>query len=161
MTDRPADGTRVRTVFLGSGAFGVPALRALAVHPAVRIVGIVTPGKGIAIHTTDCETLESFLQSPERWVEVSWDLGAGADAELHVGRIQLTVANERGSLGNLASVVGRNLGNINNLKITNRTPQFFDMQIDVEVRDVQHLNDIIAALRGIPAVNSVERAWSN
>ena len=172
--ERPARAKKGEPAKAGNGAAksGIPIrglIPGMAVHyancchplPGDRIVGIVTPGKGIAIHTTDCETLESFLQSPERWVEVSWDLGAGADAELHVGRLQLTVANERGSLGNLASVVGRNLGNINNLKITNRTPQFFDMQIDVEVRDVQHLNDIIAALRGIPAVNSVERAWSN
>jgi GTP pyrophosphokinase len=125
--------------------------------PGDRIVGIVTPGKGVAVHTIDCETLESFLQSPERWVELSWELGAGTDEQTHVGRLHLVVANERGSLGNLASVVGRNLGNINNLKITNRTRDFFDMQIDIEVRDAKHLSDIIAALRGVPAVSSVER----
>ena len=61
------------------------------------------------------------------------------------------------ALGTLASVVGTNQGNINNLKITNRTPQFFDMQLDIEVRDAQHLNDIMAALRSLPAVNSVQR----
>jgi len=172
--ERPARPKKSDAAKSGNGAAtsGIPIrglIPGMAVHyancchplPGDRIVGIVTPGKGIAIHTTDCETLESFLQSPERWVEVSWDLGLGAEAESHVGRLQLTVANERGTLGNLASVVGRNLGNINNLKITNRTPQFFDMQLDIEVRDVQHLNDIIAALRGIPAVNSVERAWNN
>ncbi len=42
MTDRPAGGDRVRTVFLGSGAFAVPALRALVVHPDVELVGVVT-----------------------------------------------------------------------------------------------------------------------
>lgn len=42
MTGGPADGERVRTVFLGSGSFGVPALRRLAAHPMVEIVGVVT-----------------------------------------------------------------------------------------------------------------------
>ena len=42
MTGRPARGDRVRTVFLGSGAFGVPALRRLAAHPDIELAGVVT-----------------------------------------------------------------------------------------------------------------------
>ncbi len=42
MTDGRAGGSRVRTVFLGSGAFGIPALRRLAEHPDVELVGVVT-----------------------------------------------------------------------------------------------------------------------
>jgi GTP pyrophosphokinase len=63
-----------------------------------------------------------------------------------------------GSLGDLSTVIARNEGNISNLKITDRSAQFFDMLIDIEVRDVKHLTDIIAALRADPAINSVERA---
>jgi GTP pyrophosphokinase len=55
-------------------------------------------------------------------------------------------------------VIGKNLGNILNLKITNRSTDFFEMMIDVEVKDVKHLTNIIAALRATPAINSVERA---
>lgn len=46
MTPDPAAGGRVRTVYLGSGAFGVPALRVLAAHPRVELVGIVTAQSG-------------------------------------------------------------------------------------------------------------------
>jgi GTP pyrophosphokinase len=55
-------------------------------------------------------------------------------------------------------VIARNEGNISNLKITNRTQQFWEMLIDVEVRDLKHLTNIIAALRATPAINSAERA---
>jgi len=41
--------------------------------PGDRIVGIVTTGKGVTIHTIDCETLESFADSPERWLDVAWE----------------------------------------------------------------------------------------
>ena len=41
--------------------------------PGDRIVGIVTTGKGVTIHTIDCETLESFADAPERWLDVAWD----------------------------------------------------------------------------------------
>jgi GTP pyrophosphokinase len=125
--------------------------------PGDRIVGIVTAGKGVAIHTIDCETLESFHDTPERWLDVSWDIEAEVPSNL-VGRINLVVANERGSLGTLSTVIAKNLGNINNLKITNRSNDFFEMVLDIEVRDARHLTDIIAALRATPAVNSVDRA---
>ncbi|MEX2455300.1 MAG: bifunctional (p)ppGpp synthetase/guanosine-3',5'-bis(diphosphate) 3'-pyrophosphohydrolase [Rhodospirillaceae bacterium] len=125
--------------------------------PGDRIVGILTPGKGVSIHTRDCETLESFADTPERWVEVAWDLGPETP-ETHVGRINLVVANERGTLGTCTTVIARNLGNINNLKITNRSEDFFEMVLDIEVQDSRHLNDIIAALRATPEITSVNRA---
>ena len=125
--------------------------------PGDRIVGIVTAGKGVAIHTIDCETLESFQETPERWLDVAWDIGPGPE-ETHIGRITLGVSNERGALGILTTVVAQHLGNINNLKITNRTADFFEIVIDIEVSDTRHLTDIIAALRATPAVSSVDRA---
>ena len=125
--------------------------------PGDRIVGIVTTGKGVTIHTIDCETLESFADTPERWLDVSWkDEGEGEHA--HVGRIHVTIGNEPGSLGSLTTVIGKNGGNISNLKITNRSTDFFEIMVDIEVADVKHLSTIIAALRATPVINSVERA---
>lgn len=126
--------------------------------PGDRIVGIVTTGKGVTIHTIDCEVLESFADAPERWIDVSWEVEED-EAASHIGRIHLTVLNEPGTLGSLTTVIAKNDGNITNLKITNRTSQFFDMLIDIEVRDVKHLTNIIAALRATPAVNTVDRAY--
>lgn len=123
--------------------------------PGERIVGIVTTGKGVTIHTIDCETLEGFQDQPERWVDVAWD----DDAEsAHVGRLDVVIANEPGSLGSLSTVIGKNGGNIMNLKIVNRSIDFFEMLIDVEVADIRHLTTIIAALRATPVINSVDRA---
>jgi GTP pyrophosphokinase len=94
--------------------------------PGERIVGIVTTGKGVTVHTIDCETLENFQNTPER--------------------------------GSLSTIIGKNLGNISNLKITSRSTDFFEMLIDVEVSDVKHLTNIIAALRATSVIASVERA---
>jgi guanosine-3',5'-bis(diphosphate) 3'-pyrophosphohydrolase len=125
--------------------------------PGDRIVGIVTSGKGVAIHTIDCETLEQFSATPERWLDVAWEKGADSSGP-HVGRISVTVVNEPGSLSALSTVIAKNKGNISNLKIVNRMSDFFEMLIDIEVRDVKHLTNIIAALRADPAISSVERA---
>jgi hypothetical protein len=119
-------------------------------------LGIVTTGKGVTIHTIDCETLTSFADTPERWLDVAWE--ANADDDGHIGRISVIIANEPGSLGSLSTIIGKNEGNIANLKITNRSQDFFEILVDIQVRDVRHLTNIIAALRATPVINSVERA---
>ncbi|WP_435640501.1 RelA/SpoT family protein [Micavibrio aeruginosavorus] len=125
--------------------------------PGDRIVGIVTTGKGVTIHTIDCETLENFADTPERWLDVSW--GDGPDSpESHIGRIDVTIANVAGALGTISTVIGKNGGNITNLKITNRSLDFWDMILDVYVNDIKHLNNIIAALRATPQIASVQRS---
>ncbi|NQV48014.1 MAG: bifunctional (p)ppGpp synthetase/guanosine-3',5'-bis(diphosphate) 3'-pyrophosphohydrolase [Rhodospirillaceae bacterium] len=125
--------------------------------PGDRIVGIITTGKGVTIHTIDCDTLGNYTDTPERWLDVSWQQQSDIP-DIHVGRVHLTVMNEPGVLGTLSMVIGKNEGNISNLKITNRTPEFYDLLIDIEVHDVKHLINIIAALRATPAINMVERA---
>jgi len=125
--------------------------------PGDRIVGIVTTGKGVTIHTIDCETLESFYDQPERWIDVSWDEQVAED---RTARIRTVIANEPGSLGNLTTVIGKNGGNIINLKITHRDSEFFEMLIDISVSDAKHLSNIIAALRATKDIAAVDRARS-
>ena len=67
--------------------------------PGDRIVGIVTTGKGVTVHTIDCETLERFQDTPERWVDIAWDVASDDHAIERTGRLHVVVANEPGSLG--------------------------------------------------------------
>ncbi len=153
-----------------SGEHSVPInglIPGMAVHlakccyplPGDRIVGIATTGKGVTVHTIDCMTLEAFAESPERWVDVSWDIDED-EASKQVSRLNVTLANEPGSLGEMATTIARSGGNISNLKFTNRNPDFFDMTVDIEVDDNKHLNEIMTILRSGRAVSSVDRARS-
>ena len=148
-----------------SGAVAIKGLTpGMAVHlsecchplPGDRIIGIVSDGRGIEVHTIDCEKLEAFADTPERWVDLAWN--PEKEPDVHIGRVTLVVSNEPGSLGALSTAIARNMGNITNLRISNRSQDFFEMVIDIEVRSVKHLTNIIAALRAMPAINSVERA---
>ena len=125
--------------------------------PGDRIIGIVTTGKGVTIHNMDCPTLENFTDMPERWLDVAWDIEA-ADGSAFVGRVRAVLHNEPGALADMTGVIGRDGGNITNLKFTNRSADFFDMLIDIEVTDARQLNNILAAMRASRHVNSVERA---
>ena len=94
---------------------------------------------------------------PERFLDVSWDFDQTTQQK-HVGRITVLTANQPGALSTLTTVIAKRDGNIVNLKIVNRTPEFFEMLIDLEVRDLGQLGDIIAALRASPQISAVERA---
>lgn len=124
--------------------------------PGDRIVGIVTTGKGVAVHTIDCKVLEKFADEPERWLDIAW--GDEAENETHVGRLKIMLANEPGALADLSNLVARNNGNISNLNIVYRTVSYFELLVDVEVKDVKHLNDIIAALKASRVVSYVARS---
>ena len=122
--------------------------------PGDRIVGVRIPGEGVVIHTIDCGELEKAQM--EDWLDVAW--GAHAD-EIgpSLARVAVRVKNVPGSLGAVMTVIGNNGGNIFNMKVTARNPLFFEFQVDIEVRDVAHLQNILGALRVNAAVESVDR----
>lgn len=124
--------------------------------PGDKIVGIVTTGKGVTIHTIDCESLESFADTPERWLDVAWEEGEDTP-ETHIGRLDITLANEPGALGTLSTVIGQKDANITNLKIINRQTDFWDILVDVYVHDSPHLEEIIKVLRATPEITAVQR----
>jgi (p)ppGpp synthase/HD superfamily hydrolase len=68
------------------------------------------------------------------------------------------LANQPGSLGGVCTLIGEQRANIDNLSITTRKPDFFQMSMDLEIRDTKHLGDILSALRAQSFVNQVERA---
>ena len=134
----------------------------LAVHyaecchplPGERIVGVVSSGRGLDIHTIDCDALQQYEE--DEWFAAKWSQD-GKAPESHVGQIDVVVVNEPGALGAVTTLIGQNSGNITNLRVTGRSIDFFEMTIDVEVRDVRHLVEIIAALRTNPSVTEAQR----
>jgi GTP pyrophosphokinase len=127
--------------------------------PGDRIVGIVTTGKGVTIHTIDCDSLSQFQDQPHRWIDVSWEEQRD-DAVAHVSRLHIIMENEPGNLGSMCTIIGQNQANIHNLKIVNRSYDLYELLIDVEVKDARHIAMIMAALRANRGINAVERAKS-
>jgi GTP diphosphokinase / guanosine-3',5'-bis(diphosphate) 3'-diphosphatase len=124
--------------------------------PGDRIVGLMVPGEGIVVHTIDCEELERAQTSMADWLDVKWRTRA-SDTVQSIARVLVRVKNAPGSLAAAIGVISANGGNIFNLKVVDRTPLLFEFQVDIEVRDVAHLQNIIGALRVNTAVESVER----
>jgi GTP pyrophosphokinase len=122
--------------------------------PGDRIVGLNTPGEGLVIHTIDCGELDKATDMDD-WLDVSW--GGGTDGGMSVARILVRVNNNPGALAAVMTAIANNGGNISNMKVIGRNTLFFEFTIDVEVRDVPHLQNILGALRVSDAVESVDR----
>jgi GTP pyrophosphokinase len=122
--------------------------------PGDRIVGIVNTGKGITIHTSDCEMLENFTNTPEKWIDVTWE-GSGED--MYVGRIKITLSNEAGSLAEATRSIALEQANVTNIKVIGRSLDFFELLLDIEVKGVNQLTNLIISLRALDCVHSVER----
>ncbi len=124
--------------------------------PGDRIVGVHEAGKGVMIHTIDCENLEALEDAGGAWIDLAWTPTA-LHRTLAVGRIHATVENKRGVLGDLSRIIAEHEGDILNLRMADRSSDFFDMVFDIEVADARHLTNILAAMRTSKAVKGVER----
>jgi GTP diphosphokinase / guanosine-3',5'-bis(diphosphate) 3'-diphosphatase len=124
--------------------------------PGDRIVGIMTPGEGITIYPIQSSALKDFEETPERWLDVRWDVD-GATPQRFPARIAVQSVNEPGSLAQIARIIAEHDGNIDNIRMSRRAPDFTSITIDLEVYDLKHLTAIIAQLRAKPMVAKVER----
>jgi guanosine-3',5'-bis(diphosphate) 3'-pyrophosphohydrolase len=125
--------------------------------PGDRIVGILEEEKGLTVHTIDCQSLADFADDDSVWQDLQWTPQAEQDT-VAVARLTATMRNAPGVLGQVATIIGENGGNILNLKLTHRQQDFFDMDVDLEVEDARHATMIVAALRANPYVDTVDRS---
>ncbi|WP_026379135.1 RelA/SpoT family protein [Afifella pfennigii] len=124
--------------------------------PGDRIVGILTPGEGITIYPIQSPALKVFDNEPDRWVDVRWDIPDDSTERFPV-RIRVSAINEPGSLAEIADAIGRSEGNIDNLRMLERGRDFTELEIDVEVWNLKHLNHIMRTLRARSVISGVSR----
>ncbi len=124
--------------------------------PGDRIVGILTPGEGITIYPIQSAALTAFEDQTERWLDVRWDVDA-ENKDVFPAQIIVNCLNEPGALGTVATVIGDLGANIDHVEFRNRSPDFRDILIDLRVRDLKHLNALIAQLKDKSVVSHVER----
>jgi (p)ppGpp synthase/HD superfamily hydrolase len=124
--------------------------------PGDRIVGILAPGEGITIYPIQSPALKQFEDTPERWLDVRWDVDEQTPHRFPA-RIHVQSMNEPGTLAQVAQVIAEHDGNIDNVRMERRSPDFTDLLIDLEVYDLKHLNAIISQLRAKSVVAKAER----
>jgi len=128
--------------------------------PGERIVGIRGDDGSVKVHTIHCETLAEEDPPQSRWLDLQWrekeDERTSAFA-----RLTVTVQNGVGVLSEVAGVIARYGVSIAAMRLQNRSNEFIDILMDVEVRDVKQLSDALAGVRAAPSVISAERTGSS
>ncbi len=125
--------------------------------PGDGIVGIVTTGKGVTIHVQDCHMLENFSATPERFIDVAWDAEAVEQAHRTV-RLTVEAVDRDGLLSGLATAIAKQKGSLTGLKVHKRDLDECDLSLEVEVRDVRHLAEVMGCLRACQGVIKVDRS---
>ncbi len=125
--------------------------------PGDRIVGILNPGQGVTIYPIHSPALSQFDDSPERWLDVRWDIDE-ENSDRFPARIEVSMINEPGTLGEIATIIGENDGNIENIRMEHKVSDFFEMIIDLSVWNLNHLNRIIEQIRAKKSVSHAARS---
>jgi GTP diphosphokinase / guanosine-3',5'-bis(diphosphate) 3'-diphosphatase len=120
-----------------------------------KIVGYITRGKGVSVHSATCPNVVNLLYDPERRIDVEWD--KGTDASPYTVRLSIQVEDRRGILADVSAKIAGINTNIRNVEATT-TDQMGRIDMTVEISDVKHLQKVIKSLRSIDGVVDVERA---
>ena len=123
--------------------------------PGERIVGILTKGRGVMIHTIDCNRLANYDQMQDRWVDLHWS--EGTHQALNEVLIKITIGNDAGVLGRICTLIGEQNSNISDMRFEEKKPDFYRIAIMIEVRDVQHLHNVVTSLSADTDVAEVVR----
>ena len=126
--------------------------------PGDRILGYITRGRGLTIHSVDCPNLEALDYDRERLVEVEWDT---ATPGLHPVKVSVMAVDKTGVLANVSSAIAECQANISRAEIATREDRKAVLDFVVEVNDTKHINHVLKAIERVDGVISARRirAW--
>ena len=120
-----------------------------------KIVGYITRGKGVSVHSAACPNVVNLLYDPERRIDVEWD--KGADVGSYTVRLTIQVEDRKGILADVSSKIAGINTNIRNVEARS-DDQMGRIDMTVEISDLKHLQKVIKSLRSVEGVVDVERA---
>ena len=123
--------------------------------PGDPVIGLVSKGQGIVIHTQDCPVIRKSRHESDRWVDVQWDDNTRRS---FLVSIRLSVANERGVLARVAGGIAEAGSNIDNVSVEQSDSSAYStMNFTLQVTNRFHLAQIMKRLRLIPEVVRIVR----
>lgn len=122
--------------------------------PGDEIMGYHTAGKGIVVHRLDCPNVAEFRKSPERWVPIAWDANVTGDYD---AALLIDVENRPGVLAQVAAAVAKSQSNIERVEYLERDINMAVLRFSIQVRDRNHLAEVMRRLRRLNVVHGVRR----
>ena len=122
--------------------------------PGDKVVGFITRGRGISIHTMDCPNVADMTVDKERMVEVTWgEFKSGA----HAVKIAVLTQDKPGILASVSSSISAAEANISHAEVSTNADKQASLNFTIEIIDVEHLNRIIKSIASVDGVLEVKR----
>lgn len=120
--------------------------------PGDEVVGFITRGRGVTIHTADCSfALES---DPERRIDVTWNRDKRTALPV---KIRVSCHDQKGILANIAQVIANCEANISSASVQSTVDKKGINLFEIEVTDLDHLTRVLSSIMKVSGVIKVER----
>ncbi|MEW5984000.1 MAG: bifunctional (p)ppGpp synthetase/guanosine-3',5'-bis(diphosphate) 3'-pyrophosphohydrolase [Acidobacteriota bacterium] len=141
-----------------SGADDLLVFRARCCNPirGEKIIGYITRGKGVSVHSVTCPNVERLLFDPERRIDVEW--AKSDEPGTYTVRLTLEVEDRKGMLAEVSTRISGANANILEMEARTDEPQRGWIRLTVEISDMKHLEKVMKVLKSIPGVVAVDRA---
>ncbi len=120
------------------------------------IVGYVTRGKGVAVHSVNCPNVTNLLYEPDRRIDVLWAGDKDGQPVSYPVKLTLLCDDRWGMLKQITSVISDTKTNIRSMESRSQNAQA-SIDIVLDIADLKHLQKIIDGVRQIPGVHDVQR----
>jgi len=123
------------------------------------IVGYISRGKGVSVHSVQCPNVGQLMYDSERRIDVEWAAGKDGQTQFDV-KLILDVEDQQGLLAKIVNAVSEEKTNIKNVEA--KTFETTDAQITmiIVVQDRKQMDRVLSRIRRIRGVRAVERALS-
>ncbi len=149
-----AEGKAPAFAIRGTEGVVVSYARCCRPIPGDPVLGFLSAGRGIVVHTEDCKNVAKFRKHPEQWIDVQW---AERIEGVFPVSLRVEVKNQRGVLASVAAAISELDANIDTVSFDDRDGQYTTMDFTVEVRDRVHLARMMRAIRRLETVVRVYR----
>jgi GTP pyrophosphokinase len=140
------------------GADDLLVVRARCCNPirGEKIIGYITRGKGVSVHSVTCPNVTNLLYTVDRRIEVEWD--RSADQGGYTVDLTLVVEDRKRLLAEISAKIADVNTNITNIEAKTHDGHLDRIAMTLEIRDVKHLDKVLKSLRKVSGVLGVERA---
>ena len=115
-----------------------------------KIVGYITRGKGVSVHSATCPNVVNLLFDPERRIDVEWD--KATDTSPYTVRLKISVEDRRGILADVSSRIAGINTNIRDVEATVDDDHRGSIRMTVEISDVKHLEQVMKSIKNVDGV---------
>jgi GTP pyrophosphokinase len=125
--------------------------------PGEKILGYITRGRGVSVHSDSCPNVRNLLYDPERQIDVAW---AGEKGASYAIELDVVTDDRPGLLADLTQAIAGEGSNIRRIEARSAEDLRGYVSVSLETSDLKHLEKIVSRLRGVSGVREVIRRYN-